>query len=97
MKNKLLKLERQARQLMLIVAGLLLFLLLCIKAGWISNEQSYKADAWYAVNDRSEYVITTEYATELGCRAANMTTSLSCRPGKSLTADAQKSALTVTR
>jgi hypothetical protein len=90
MKDMLLNLERRARQLMIIVAGLMLLVLFCVKVGWISNKPSYKDDAWYAVNDRGEYVITTEYATETGCRAGNMATSNTCRTGRALSANAQK-------
>jgi|GEM_PF-2885766 len=89
MKPLLLKLERQARYAMAIVAIVLLLILLCVQAGWISNAPTYKEDAWYAVADHGNYAITTEYATELGCRAGNMTTSLTCRPGKSLSAEAR--------
>lgn len=89
MKNFLLKLERQARYVMAVVAIVLFLIFLCVQAGWISNTATYKDDAWYAVNDRGDYVITSEYATELGCRAGNMTTSLTCRSGKALSAEAR--------
>lgn len=89
MKALLLKLERQARYLMAFVAAVLLLILLSVQAGWISKAPAYKEDAWYAVADHGNYVITSEYATEHGCRAGNMTTSLTCRPGKSLSAEAR--------
>jgi hypothetical protein len=90
MKHSLLIFERRARFAMGILAALAVLAFACVKAGWISQAQQYKPDAWYAVDDRGDFVITSEHATEVGCRASNLFASVTCRSGKSLIADTAK-------
>jgi hypothetical protein len=78
------KWERRARHMMCAVAVVFAGVAFAFKAGWIATEPTYHASRWYTVTEHAGFVLTTEHASEFDCRTAAQTSSVACRPGRSL-------------
>ncbi|MDB5842305.1 MAG: hypothetical protein JWQ23_4257 [Herminiimonas sp.] len=83
MRDSIWTYERRARYLMIVVSILMVTVLLLFKIGLISTFPSYKENVWYSINDRAGLVITKEFSSELGCRAA-VPPAVACRSGKAM-------------
>lgn len=81
--------ERRARYVMGAVALLAAAGLGAFKMGWISTTPPYKANAWYLVENRANFIITKEFEDEMTCRRKESGVSV-CRTGKALLEDAQR-------